>query len=139
MAHCDNFFLWGSKNNLHKTDSAADGANRNYPPDANYMKGLVALAQPKGVAGLPEKDWWKPMSEKNKPVLISPIKTNQVVLKRNGKVIATLPFYDKYTDGRWRYYTKGVQGFQLGAGLELWINNVKQGLLNGAFRENGER
>ncbi len=134
MQHCDTFYVWGSKCNLHRTDTTPE---RDSPPDANYMKGLVALATPKGVTGIPARDTWKPESEKGVPVLISPIHTNHVELHRDGKVIAMLPYYGPYTDGRSRYYAH-AQGFEIGL-CELWINGVKQGVLNGAFRENEYR
>lgn len=131
---CENFFLWRYMLNLHS--SMTDGT-RNHIPTPNEIKQIIAWAKPKAPTSLPHDAIWKSISEKDFPVIITPLKTNKVTLQRSGKVIATLPYYGPYIDGRSRYYAP-KQGYQLGA-CEVWINNKKYGDIDGAFRENAYR
>lgn len=130
MQKCQEFYYWRPRFNLHKTE---DDPQRNSPPDSVYMKQVVALCQDKGETELPKLNIWKPVSEKNKPVFITSIRSPRVLLKRNNKVVATLPLYGAYEGGGFRYYSK-KQGYDIGK-VEVHINNKKIGNINAPFRD----
>lgn len=135
LNNAENFFLWMPAFNLHRDEN---DKTRNSPPTSGYMQGALYLFGTKGVCKLPKNALWKPMSEKWKPCLIAPVKTSKVLLKRNGKTIVTMPYYGSYIDGRSRYYTNGVQGYQIGQ-VEVWINGKKYGDVDAGFRVNDYR
>lgn len=126
--------IWTPNFNLHATET---DKNRNTPPTEHTMKSAVALCRPKGATSLPHDALWKPISEKGKPVFITPVKASEVVLKKNGKVIERMPWFGYYIDGRSRYYSKH-HGYELGL-VDIFINGKKYGTVNGSFRENSYR
>lgn len=130
MIDADEYYYWRPRFNLHADEH---DPSRNSPPDATYMKQVVALCQNKGVTKLPPHHTWKPVSEKNKPVYICPIRTDKIVLKRGSARITTLDYYGLYEDGRHRYYT-GAQGYQIGK-VDVWIDGKKVGNINAPFRD----
>lgn len=134
MANAEYFFLWGAGCNCHKDEN---DKSRDYPATPMYLEALIYLLGDKGKCSLPKNSLWKPMSEKWKPVFICPTKAKEVVLKRDGKTIATMPYYGSYIDGRHRYYAN-IPGYKIGA-VEVWINDKLYGYVDAGYRVNDYR
>lgn len=138
LDEANTFFFWNSKfNGKTKDEDKTPREKRTAWPDSNYMKAIIYLASIKGNTSLPKNALWKPISEKNFPCLITPIKSNKVELRVGGKAVHTLKYFGTYVDGRHRYYAS-KWGYQLGV-CEVWINNKKYGTVNCGFRENSYR
>lgn len=134
MSSAENFFVWGPPFNLHRDEN---DKTRNSPPTSEYMKAALYLFNTRGKCSLPKDALWKPMSEKWKPCLITPKKASKIELKRAGKLIATMPYYGTYVDGRHRYYTS-TQGYKIGQ-VEVWIDGKLYGKVDAGFRVNAYR
>lgn len=132
------FYYWNSRfNGKSKDDDTTPRPQRTAWPDANYMKAIVYLATEKGDCNLPKDNIWKPLSEKNFPVLITPKKSQSVELKRNGKLIHKMKYFGQYVDGRSRYYAS-EWGYKLGI-VQVFINGSLLGIVNCGFRQNSYR
>lgn len=146
----ERFFFWWARFNLrwstNDTRSREERLKNPALPTKHDTDSIEYLAGAKGLTSLPKKWLLKSHSERHgendpkgdKLLFIGPVKTNEIQLKRSKKVLATLPYYGAYTDGRSRYYWKDL-GFSLGSEVELWANKKKVGIVNPGFRENDYR
>lgn len=139
----DTFFLWSPEFNCrYESNDTTPRPQRKHKPSKELIESIVFLSTYKGDVFLPKKWLWKSHSENkgtgdkraNKPVLIAPIKTKEIVLKRNGKIIHKLPYYGRYEDGRSRYYAS-IWGYKLNGICEIWANGKQVGTVNPGFRE----
>lgn len=138
-SNSDVFFIWACGLNCHW--SITD-TSRTFKPDDTYLQSLIYLATAEGQISVPHNWTIKSHAEaspdnakSNKLMIISPVKASKITLKRNGKVIENLAYYEPYTDGRFRYYSPRY-GFKDGAGCEVWANGQKYGICNPGFRTN---
>lgn len=136
------FMIWGPRyNGRWESNDSTPRPNRKGWPDSKYIKSLQYVAESKGGTELNKVHLWKSHSENKgtndsraeKPVFLTPIKANQVQLKRNGKVISTMPYYGTYPDGRYRYYAP-KWGYEIGK-VDIWISGKKRGSVNAGFRD----
>lgn len=112
----DKFFLWVPQfNGRMSTNDATPRPARKAWPSMDLIESVAYLANKVGPVKLPSKFLWKTHSEQHnvppaarelKPVLICPVRTDAFELRRNGRKIATLAYYDEFVDGRHRYYLK---------------------------------
>lgn len=131
---------------MQDSRSRAERIKNCYKPGAEYQDSIEYLISEKGNTSVPKGWLIKSHAERHGFVdpkgdnllVISKIKTNEVVLKKQGKVIAKLPYYAAYDGGGYRYYYSSY-GFKLGAGLELFLNGKKYGTINGGFRDGSYR
>lgn len=137
------FCVWHPRNNgKWSMKDATPRDQRKAWPNGDMLKSEVYLFTNKGNTQVPRNWIIKSHAEKHnatdtkgdKLLIISPVRSNSIVLKRDNQKIATLPLYGSYEGGGWRYYAS-VMGFKLGPALEMFINNVKYGLINGGFRD----
>ncbi len=150
--HCENFFLWTARYNGKKNDNdTTPRPNRVDWPKKEHIDAMTWLMTEKGNTSLP-KNWInKPMADYHgqgdfkgdKLLLISPIKTNEILLKNNaGETIHKLKYFGLYENTLHRYYgyewsykiAKKCNGV-----CEVWANNKKFGAVNPGFRENSYR
>lgn len=133
---------WSMKDTRPRAERLRDPAL----PDENVMGGQLWYTTPKGTANVKKTYTIKPFSEKHgandtkgdKLLIIAPIKSNKVTLKREGKLIAELPFYGNFDGGGFRYYDV-VPGWKRGANLSLIIDGKKRGTFNGGYRDGNTR
>ena len=144
----DTFYFWVPQFNLRK--SVADTTprpQRTCKPTVDLIESVAYLANERGQVSLPKNWLMKSHAEEttdtrsNKPVFIVPLKTKQLTLKKNGKQVATCPYYGTYVDGRHRYYSPmyGYQISELCGIVEVWADGKKFGTCNMAFRQGGFR
>lgn len=155
MAPADVFFLWIPQFNGRKTKSdSTPRPERKAWPSQELVNSVAFLATQRGSVRILQNTLWKSHAEQSnvppapkelKPVLITPHDAPQAVIiaAKNRKEIARMPRYpDLYVDGRTRYYA-GQWGYRLaekaiavsGSPMcEVWINDVRIGRLNPAFR-----
>lgn len=152
-AGCDTFYLWEPRfNGRWESNDKTPIALRKGWPDARLCESVVYLSRNKGSTNL-ARGWLYKSHSENKggndpraemPVLISPLKTRQIDLVAiGGQVVATLPFYGTYADGRYRYYARDwgfhiaekasrIQSYPM---LRVRAGNKFYGTINPAFRE----
>ena len=116
-------------------------------PSAKLIKSMkYVMDNPKTSVRLPAQWLWKSHAEDkgiadsrtNKPVLIAPIKAASAELLKNGRVVATAPYYGLFADGRSRYYFPewGYEtGLKYGTALNVRVAGKVYGTVNPAFRE----
>lgn len=140
------FMIWGPRyNGRWESNDTTPRDQRKGWPDVKYIKSLSYLANPKGATSLPANWTWKSHSENKgngdpraeKPVLISPLKVSQVVLKVGSEIRDTMKYYGLFADGRSRYYGNHW-GYELKQ-VDLWADGKKQGNVNAGFRDGGFR
>lgn len=110
-------------------------------PDRELLLSLAYLFSPPGAISVPRNWIIKSHAEKhgptdlkgNKLVIISPVRGAAVELKRDGKVVARLPYYGTYEGGGYRYYWL-QKGFRAGPETGLYIGKKQYGMINGGFR-----
>ena len=105
------FFWWIWQYNCHFNK---EDKTRLTKPSPELIAALTNLEGIRGDSWTKNKTLWKSFAEQsdpkgdwrsNKPMCITPHKVDSLKLVRKGKVIATLPRYEKpYVDGRQRYY-----------------------------------
>lgn len=115
----------------------------------DMLRSLVYLFTDKGYTSLPKNYISKSHSDNHsylgkpdprgdKLLIIAPIQANEVILKKQGKKVGTLPYYAPFDGGGYRYYAPQM-GWKYGPGLDVFINNKKRGTINGGHRENAYR
>lgn len=143
------FFWWFPQcNGRMSTNDNTPRPQRKAWPDKKLCDSALYLQSARGPAKLSQKWLWKSHAEQkqptgdtraNKPVLISPLKTQQIEVRNEaGKLIETLPLYGPFTDGRYRYYSS-KWGMDLGDRISLHAKGRSYGVLNGGFRCGGFR
>ncbi len=144
---CERFYMWSARFNLKwgMNDSTPRPLRKAYPTK-EYIDSIVYLFGDRGFVDLPKGWLVKSHAEKHdaadnkgdKLLIISPVQTKEITLKRNNKIIAVLPYYGAFDGGGHRYYWKNF-GYKAGANLEVFIGSKKQGTINGGFRLGGFR
>lgn len=151
----DVFFFWVPQFNGKKTGSDyTPRPERKAWPSQEMVNSVAFLATRRGSVRILQGSLWKSHAEQSnvppaikelKPVLITPHNADQAIIiaAKNRKEIARMPRYpDLFIDGRVRYYA-GQWGYRLaekaiavsGSPMcEVWINDVRVGRLNPAFR-----
>lgn len=129
----DYMFLWAPGCNCHADEN---DKTRNHPATPDYLTAMLYELGEKGLCNLPKNSLLKCMSEKWKPVFITPKKSSKVQFRRPGQIF---PFDapQSYVDGRWRYYIS-TQGYKLGIG-SIWIDGEKFGDVDMGYRINDYR
>lgn len=139
---CEVFFFWTSWcNGKFSMNDNMPRPNRTGWPTLKDIQAMVYLANDRGSVHLDPHWLLKSNSEQhsandpkgNKLMFIAPVHGDKIILKRDGKVVDILPYFGTYTDGRFRYYSQH-QGWQVGANIEVWLNNKQHGLVNCGFR-----
>ncbi len=148
LKDAETFFFWIPQFNLKK--SMADTTprpQRTCKPTVELIESVAYLANDRGAVKLPPNWLMKSHAEEttdarsNKPVFIVPLKTKQLTLKKDGKEVATCPYFGTYVDGRHRYYSPmyGYQISELYGIVEVWADGKKVGTCNLAFRQGSFR
>lgn len=146
FVNAEYFMLWGPRyNGRWESNDNTPRDQRTGWPDVNWIKSLQYLATDKGPTSLPANTTWKSHSENKgngdhraeKPVLITPLKTNGIILKAGNEIKGRMQYYGAFTDGRSRYYTS-FWGFELGK-VSLWAGDKLLGSVNAGFRDGGFR
>lgn len=141
-SRADIFFIWSPRLNLKwSMKDATPRPQRKAIPSPEYIDSLEYLAGPKGETSIPKNWLVKSHAERHeasdtkgdKLLIISPLKSAQITLKRGGKVVATLPYYGPFDGGGHRFYAKAM-GFQIGV-VEVWQEGKKFGVVNCGFRD----
>jgi hypothetical protein len=164
---CEVFFFWTYQFNGKRNGSTTDDHGKPLPyiepterkfwPTGTLLDSVIYLHRARGKVELPNRYTYKshsdqqnpePVGRELKPVLIAPPKIGRYELvAENGQVVAVLPYYGTYKDGRHRYYAnewgfniaekaKRIQGHSV---LKLRGNGKVVGTLNPAFRQNDYR
>jgi hypothetical protein len=153
------FYWWTYQFNLRKNDNdPTPRPDREAVPTPELIDSVVYLKNKRGRVSLP-KDWlYKSHADQHaapvpeprafKPVMICPLKVPSLELVAdNGQVVAVMPYYGPFADGRHRYYAPAM-GYQLaekakriqGSPLVRVVADGKvQGFINPAFRTGGFR
>lgn len=152
----DVFFFWTYQfNGRRNANDPTPRPQRKFWPTSGLIDSVIYLHRDKGDQKLESKYLWKSHSDQHenppepralKPVLIAPVKAPRAELvASNGQVVAVLPYYGPFSDGRHRYYL-GEWGYQVaekarriqgGSGVvTLRIAGESYGTLNPAFRAN---
>lgn len=140
------FMIWGPRyNGRWESNDTTPRDQRKGWPDGRYIKSLSYLANPKGLTMIKTNWTWKSHSENKgngdpraeKPVLIAPVKVNEVMLKTGNVVKDVMKYYGLFADGRLRYYSNRW-GYEMGP-VDLWVGGKKQGSVNAGFRDGGFR
>lgn len=141
----ERFYLWTPRYNcrwsMADTRSRAERIRDCAKPTREYSDSVLYLTGPKGDTKLPSKWLAKSHSERHskedlkgdKLLLISPIRANGVILKKEGNVVARLPYYGTYQGGGYRYYHNDF-GYKLGR-VDVFISGKKIGNINAGFRD----
>jgi hypothetical protein len=137
------FFFWGCRFNGRWSENEQTSIPlRNGYPDKEYMRSIVALAQPQGEVKIPKGWIWKSHSENNgvtdprseKPVLICPVKTKEAVLVLTDGSKVRLPYYGPYAGGGHRYYAP-TWGYQIAnEPVTLLMGGKLYAVINPTFR-----
>lgn len=147
------FFLWEPRfNGRWETNDMTPRPQRQGWPDTKLVRSVCALANNKGLLKELPKGWiYKSHNENEgegdfkdeKPIIISPIKTDSINLKlSNGTVLAKLRYLDAFKGGGHRYYcvkwgyelTEAAQAAQGDPRVQVWAERRQIGLINPAFR-----
>lgn len=141
-ANAEVFFFWHVRFNLKwSMKDTTPRPQRTARPSKDLIKSIVYLARDKGPVSVPRKWLIKSHSEKHdamdqkgdKLLIITPIRTQEITLKRNGKVIARLPYYAQFSEGGYRHYAR-TMGYKIGQ-VEIWIGNKQYGTCDCGFRD----
>lgn len=144
-AKAELFCLWNSQLNLRMSDSdTTPRPQRRVRPSLKLIKSLNNLTNARGAVVLPDHYLWKSHAEQTsptndiracKPVLIAPKKAKEALLvDSQGRVLARLPYYGKFTDGRHRYYSTRW-GYEISSEpCKLVIGGDEVGAVNPGFR-----
>lgn len=130
---------YGPKDTANRAQRVKEARDRS--PNADMLKSLVYLFGNPGTVQVPKNWLVKTHAEKHdkndtkgdKLLIISPIKSGAIELKRGDKTIAKLPYYGSYQGGGYRYYWNRF-GYTAGANLDIVIGKRKYGVTNGGFR-----
>lgn len=147
----DLFCVWHPRLNLRYNQK--DTANRvqrvkeakQRSPNKDMLQSLVYLFSDPGKINLPKKWLVKSHAERHqfvdakgdKLLIMSPIKASAIELKREGKLIAKLPYYGTF-ENVYRYYWNRY-GYTAGANLDVFIGKKKHAVINAGFRAGGYR
>lgn len=145
------FCMWHPRLNLRYNEK--DTASRpqrvkeakQRSPNKDMLLSLVYLFSDPGKISLPKKWLIKSHAERHqfvdakgdKLLVMSPIKSSAIDLKRDGKLIARLPYYGTF-ENVYRYYWNQY-GYTAGANLDVFIGSKKHAVINGGFRAGGYR
>lgn len=110
-------------------------------PSPDVLRSLTYLFTEKGPVSLPKKWTLKSHAEKHGPadtkgdklLIISPLRGNEIVLKRGGQRIGGLTYYGPFDGGGYRYYAPQF-GYKYGPAAEVWFAGKKYGIVNPGFR-----
>lgn len=150
---CDIFWLWVSRFNLRWRSRDLRSRLLRIKDPAKPTKKLISsvyflstergpVKVASGVTGKshaenhgPDKNG-QPDRKGDKLLIIAPVKVPSLTLKRGQSVIATLPFFDIFDGGGYRYYwTKlAYEATEKGVPLTIWAGNKKLGTFNPGFR-----
>lgn len=128
--NADIFYLWAPGCNCHKDEN---DPLRNNPATPEYLEAMLYELGYKGTCNLPKGTLLKPMSEKWKPVLITPKRYAKIEFRKNGKSYRFDPQLP-YADGRYRCYIS-TPGYKLGIG-EIYADGKKLGDVDMGYRIN---
>ena len=142
------FYLWTPQfNGRMNTKDATPRPQRKAWPSIELIESVIYLANKVGPVKLPSRFLWKTHAEQHnvppakrelKPVLICPVKVDEFELRRNGRKVAELQYYDTFVDGRYRYYLNewGYQFSQRAKNelFDLVADGKVYGKVNPAFR-----
>ena len=140
------FLMWSPRyNGRWESNDSTPRPDRHGYADEKMIRSMQYLTRDKGPSTLPNKYLWKSHSENKgngdsraeKPVLIIPQKVEKVELKRNGKIIAVMPYFGTYIDGRYRYYAP-KWGFEIGQ-VDMFVRGKNVGQIDSGFRFGGFR
>lgn len=156
-ANCDVFFFWQCRFNLKwSMKDATPRPQRTAKPDEKLIDSIIYLHRNKAETRLPKKWLLKSHAENHgagdtkgdKLLIISPHKATHIDLKaRNGQTVAQLNYYGTYSEGGYRYYSKGW-GYEAGlkairiqgdALTDVYIGRRKFGIVNPGFRDGSFR
>lgn len=137
------FCMWNPRNNgkWSMNDTTPRPARQGWP-SRDILSAQIYLFSGKGQTSI-SKNWIiKPLSERHgagdlkgdKLLIIAPIRSNQITLRRNGQKVGVLKYYGSYQGGGFRYYAQ-VMGWKLGAALDVFINGKQYGTINAGFRD----
>lgn len=143
----ERFYLWHPRYNLRYRDKDTtprpqrikEAKDRSPTPD--FIASIDWLFGVKEPYKIPKNWLVKSHAEKHdkndlkgdKLLIISPIKADQVSLKRGGKEACKLRYYGPFDGGGFRFYSS-TMGHQCGANLDVFIGKKKFGTINGGFR-----
>lgn len=142
-SEADIFCMWHPRlNGKWSMSDPTPRPQRTAWPTKEMLRSLVYLFTDKGDTNIPKTWLVKSHAERHsredlkgdKLLIISPIKDSEIVLRRDGEKVDTLPYYGAFSEGGWRYYSP-VMGYQLGADLDVFIETQKYGRINGGFRD----
>lgn len=137
------FLFWHPRFNLKwSMKDSTPRPQRKALPTVEFTNSIIYLTTSKGKTSIPKNWLIKSHAEKHdaadlkgdKLLIISPIKSSKIVLKRDRKQIGTLPYYGTFEGGGYRYYSPTF-GYKLGANLDVVINKKKYGNINAGFRD----
>lgn len=139
----ETFYLWDFRfNGKWDEKDTTPRPKRTGWPDRKHIRSIVALTKDRGEIKFPKNWIYKSHAENHgpgdvkgeKPVMISPIKTRAIELRRGENLIATLPYYGTFAGGGYRYYAR-KWGYEIATDvLDVWANGKRVGTVNPAFR-----
>ena len=149
-ARAERFYLWAPRYNLRyreKDTTPRPQRIKEYKdrsPTVDYIQGINYLFSNKGTYNLPKNwlnksfaenhgDLGKPDLKGDKLLIISPIKANEITLKRGGKEIGKLRYYGGFDGGGFRYYAQQM-AYKFGSEVDIFIGKKKYGTINPGFR-----
>lgn len=136
------FCVWHPRLNLKWGDKdTTPRPQRNAIPSKEFLQSLVYLFSNKGPFEIPKKWLVKSHAERHnaqdakgdKLLIISPIKSDSIKLKKGAFEVERLPYFGSYEGGGYRYYSDQM-GFKFGPNLEVYQGGKKYGVINGGFR-----
>lgn len=151
LSRAEVFMFWHSRCNLrYRSKDTADRKLRikqakQRSPSPDFLKSLSYLTTGKGQTSIPKNTTIKSHADRHdakdnkgdKFLIIYPKKVKEIVLKRGSKVVAKLPYYGPFEDGRSRYYSSSM-GWKLGV-VDIYVNGKKVGSCNCGFRDGDTR
>lgn len=145
-AKAERFYFWTPRYNLrwsmNDTRTRAERLKDPALPTREYQASITYLTNSKGYTAIPSKWLVKSHAEKHgqgdlkgdKLLIISPHKSNAVILKKEGKIVASLPYYGTYQGGGYRFYWTDF-GYKLGTGVNVFQNGTRYGVISPGFRD----
>lgn len=164
----DVFFFWTYQFNGKRNGAVLDDEGKPLPyipptkriywPTSSLLDSIIYLHRDKGRAQLASKTTHKshsdqqnaePVGRELKPVIITPRKVARLeYVANNGQIVEVCPYYDKFRDGRHRYYATRM-GFEIAEKarriqggspiLKLMAGGILLGTVNPAHRQNEYR
>lgn len=141
-ANCERFYFWHVRNNgKYSMKDPAKRPQRKYWPSPDFLASQYWYFTDPGQVQLPKGWFVKSHAELHgandnkgdKLLIVSPIKTSEITLKRNGKVVGRLRYFGSFDGGGYRYYSSTL-GYKHGSDCEVFIKNKKYGKINAGMR-----